>query len=188
MKSYKEKEILILTVAWDLFTEKGFHDTKISEIAKKAGIGKGTVYEYFKSKEDLIQEMIVYYVSESHWKLSAALEEIENPQEQLIFMARNDIERGMDLFKTIKVLQMIDNFDKCQVRESVMMIMARRMTLIRKVIQDGIDQGYFAPSNLALTELMYTGMINNAMMMQHAGNGFALDTEELIEFILEKMK
>ncbi len=188
MKLYKDKEILILNVAWDLFTEKGFHDTKISEIAKKAGIGKGTVYEYFISKEELVQEMIVYYVSESHRKLSAELEKIENPEEKLVYMARNDIEKGMDLFKTIKVLQMISDFDKCSVKDSVMMIMAERLKLIHKVVQEGMDHGDFAPKNVALTELMYTGMINNAMIMQHTAGEVSFDTEELIQFILEKMK
>ena len=40
-----------------LFAEKGFENTTIQEIADSAGIGKGTVYEYFKTKEDILKEV-----------------------------------------------------------------------------------------------------------------------------------
>jgi TetR/AcrR family fatty acid metabolism transcriptional regulator len=44
----------ILTSAEHIFSEKGFGKTTISEIAKTAGVGEGTVYEYFNNKEDLL--------------------------------------------------------------------------------------------------------------------------------------
>ena len=44
---------LIIEAAADLFSRKGFSGTRIDEIAERAGIGKGTIYDYFKSKEDL---------------------------------------------------------------------------------------------------------------------------------------
>ena len=58
----KEKRILILEAAKELFEEKGYHEAKISEIAIVAGIGKGTVYEYFESKQSLFEEMIIYFI------------------------------------------------------------------------------------------------------------------------------
>ena len=42
----------------DLFITKGFVNISISEIAKVAGIGKGTIYEYFTNKEDIIFELM----------------------------------------------------------------------------------------------------------------------------------
>lgn len=48
----------ILTAAMDVFGHKGFHRAKIEEIAVQAGLGKGTVYEYFRSKEELFEEML----------------------------------------------------------------------------------------------------------------------------------
>lgn len=48
-----EKLELILDAAYDLFGSNGFYETKISDIAHQAGIAKGTVYLYFKSKEEL---------------------------------------------------------------------------------------------------------------------------------------
>lgn len=44
----------IIEAAMEVFSEKVFSDATISEIAKKAGIGDATIYEYFKNKEDLL--------------------------------------------------------------------------------------------------------------------------------------
>lgn len=43
----------ILDAAYELFGSTGFYETKMSEVAERAGIAKGTVYLYFKSKEEL---------------------------------------------------------------------------------------------------------------------------------------
>lgn len=51
----KAKKALILDTALELFANEGFFKTSISEIAKKAGISKGLIYNYFESKEDLIR-------------------------------------------------------------------------------------------------------------------------------------
>lgn len=49
----KEKHEVILDSAFEIFGKKGFYDTKISDITEHAGIAKGTMYLYFKSKEEL---------------------------------------------------------------------------------------------------------------------------------------
>jgi len=48
----------ILSSALELFAKKGFHATSISQIAKKAKISKGLMYNYFKSKDKLLDEII----------------------------------------------------------------------------------------------------------------------------------
>ncbi len=54
----KERERLarqqdILTAARELFLRQGYHETTLEEIARHAEFGKGTIYNYFDSKEDL---------------------------------------------------------------------------------------------------------------------------------------
>lgn len=50
----EEKRRLILRVATEVFAEKGFNESTISQIAKKAEIAEGGIYVYFKNKEDLL--------------------------------------------------------------------------------------------------------------------------------------
>ena len=52
------KRDLILRAAVKVFSSKGYHNTRMEEIAATAGIGKGTIYEYFSSKLQLFQAML----------------------------------------------------------------------------------------------------------------------------------
>lgn len=53
-----KKREKILDVSLKLFKEKGFNQTSIEEITKLAGISKGSFYSYFKSKEELLENII----------------------------------------------------------------------------------------------------------------------------------
>ena len=57
-KQRKEREDLILQVAEEVITEKGYHDTSMDEIAQRVGISKGTLYLHFASKEELVMALI----------------------------------------------------------------------------------------------------------------------------------
>lgn len=52
------KRDLILLAAIRVFSQKGYHNTKMEEIAIDAGIGKGTIYEYFPGKVQLLQQIM----------------------------------------------------------------------------------------------------------------------------------
>ena len=52
-KQKEDKQKQIIRAAAEVFAQKGFARTVMADIALQAGIGKGTTYEYFKSKEDL---------------------------------------------------------------------------------------------------------------------------------------
>ncbi len=52
-----DKRDAIMAAALDLFTERGFYGTAVPEIADRAGVGAGTIYRYFESKEALVNEL-----------------------------------------------------------------------------------------------------------------------------------
>jgi len=54
----EEKKAQIREAALELFALDGYHGTSISKIAKKAGISKGLLYNYFESKEDVIRDIL----------------------------------------------------------------------------------------------------------------------------------
>lgn len=57
-KEYHERKNEILDVAQELFFSKGYKQTSIESIIKKIGVAKGTIYYYFKSKEDLMDKLV----------------------------------------------------------------------------------------------------------------------------------
>ncbi len=58
----KETKLKILRVAEEVFAEKGFHAAKMDDIAERAGVAKGTIYLYFKSKEQLFFQTLEFMI------------------------------------------------------------------------------------------------------------------------------
>lgn len=54
----KQKKQLIMDTALELFAENGFHATSMNQVAKKAGVSKGLAYNYFESKQEILDEII----------------------------------------------------------------------------------------------------------------------------------
>ena len=79
----------ILDAAVELFGKNGFEKTSIAQLAEKAGVGKGTVYGYFKTKQDILYAFCEYELEYVHEQLTAASNEDEHILEQMltIFMA-----------------------------------------------------------------------------------------------------
>jgi AcrR family transcriptional regulator len=48
----------ILTAALDVFAHEGYHASSVSRVAKKAGVSKGLIYNYFESKEQMLEEAL----------------------------------------------------------------------------------------------------------------------------------
>jgi len=86
--SRRERERLrhrqeILDTALGLFSEKGYHNVSMHEIAKSAEFGIGTVYKFFKNKEDLYKSLVLEQANKFHEALMRAIEEGEDEVEKL---------------------------------------------------------------------------------------------------------
>jgi len=62
----EEKRSLIMDTALEHFASEGFHNTTINHIARHAGISKGLMYNYFRSKDELLAEIIDRSVTEMY--------------------------------------------------------------------------------------------------------------------------
>jgi TetR/AcrR family fatty acid metabolism transcriptional regulator len=58
------KRQLLIHAAIEMFAKKGFHETKMQDIADYAAVGKGTLYEYFETKEDLFLAVYDSWIDE----------------------------------------------------------------------------------------------------------------------------
>lgn len=59
-----ERRGLILDAALDAFAEGGYRETRLEEVAARAGVSKALIYEHFSSKQELFQEILETYVAE----------------------------------------------------------------------------------------------------------------------------
>lgn len=84
-----DKRKCILEAAIRLFSDKGYQQTSIEELAREAGIGKGTVYSYFETKRDIVRAFCEDQLEYTRNELTANTNPETSLKEQLlvIFMA-----------------------------------------------------------------------------------------------------
>jgi len=92
----KDKKEEILQAALDLFVEQGFYGAPISDIAHRAEVAAGTIYRYFASKDDLINEL--FHVLENKMKgaLKSTCPALGSVREKYICLTRETIRYFID--------------------------------------------------------------------------------------------
>jgi len=83
--------------------KNGFGATSISQIAKVAGIGKGTIYEYYESKEELILYSIQGWIQLLQNDIRDILDQTEDPETRLRNAAKAAIQTILEDEKTFKI-------------------------------------------------------------------------------------
>lgn len=138
-----DKHIRIINAALKLFAEKGFYNTRISEIAKEANVADGTIYLYFKNKDDILISLFEEEIGKISKIMREELAKTDDPVEKLrIFASRhlNMILKNRNLAEVIQVeLRQSAKF----MRKYVNKIFMEYINLVRAVITEGQEKGIF---------------------------------------------
>ena len=117
-RTSKEKIVL---AALELFAKKGYASSSISQIAKQAGVAKGLIYNYFKSKEELL-EAIIDLAIEQGGSLNEMLTIVE-PKEKLRFALDHyfeSLDKDFDQMKLFFALALqLDQFESQRIHDIV---------------------------------------------------------------------
>jgi TetR/AcrR family fatty acid metabolism transcriptional regulator len=102
-----DKRVRILDAAVRVFAKKGFHATRVSEVAKAAGVADGTIYLYFKSKDELLVSLFEDRVERLLAFLEAELPRATSASEKLrriIELQLGLLEGERDLAEVVTVI------------------------------------------------------------------------------------
>ncbi|MDB5541870.1 MAG: TetR family transcriptional regulator [Devosia sp.] len=144
----------VLDAALELFIEKGFAATRVEDIAKRAGLSKGTVYLYFASKEALLEGLVRRAVLPIADSALATLGNFEGDPRVVISMvlkmlaARFSDPRMLAMPKLI--FREVLGFPELAAmyrRE----VLDRVIPVVEGLIRKGIDEGYLRPVDPSLT-------------------------------------
>ena len=158
----KQRPDQVLDAALKLFAKKGYGATKVEDIAREAGLSKGSIYRYFTSKEDIFEALInraVTPFTDQAVKLTQS--RTDSPEETiraifLVFAARLSNAESLSLPHI--VLQEAGRFPKLAklYRDRVM---DRYMSALEATITRGIEAGHFRPVNVQLAACNVLGPI-----------------------------
>ena len=130
----------ILDAAFELMARNGYESTSISQIAAKANISKGLLYNYFKSKEDVLETLVYTAFSEGDKLMSEIIAtEPEETLKNLFKWYFNELRERPELWKLITALSLqVDRFQF--LREMVNKKMYEYAEFIGDLLQkQGID-------------------------------------------------
>ncbi len=191
-KEQKKREIALL--ALDVFVDQGFEAASISRIAEVAGIGKGTVYEYFDSKEELFSAAIVVCVEQMVEAAKTVLEGVDDPVERLRRLVHASMEPFISDERTLKLtiamFQVMLTGGKLDPHGNLIREMFRgfRQTLV-EILLDGVSRGVFRPEIAKDAEkiaINLTAYLDGIGLHYYMSDGY-FDLREQIEFHLEHL-
>jgi TetR/AcrR family fatty acid metabolism transcriptional regulator len=87
------KRDAILRAAIKVFSENGYFNSKVSDIARQAGVADGTVYLYFKNKDDILHSIFQHAMSIFIAEAKKELEKTDDPADKLRKIAKLHLEK-----------------------------------------------------------------------------------------------
>ena len=138
-----DKRNLITDAAVEVFAEKGFHLARVSDIAQRAGIADGTIYLYFKNKEDLLLSIFEEKMDQLLSGLGQTLENVDDPVERIRAFARfhfNQVRTNRSAAEVLQVeLRLSNKFLKEYRPEKLWAYLG----VFGQIVREGQTQGLF---------------------------------------------
>jgi TetR/AcrR family fatty acid metabolism transcriptional regulator len=137
------KRDAILRAAIDVFAERGYFNAQVADVARAAGVAAGTVYLYFKSKDDLLVSIFDRSMREGLAAGRAAVADLHDPRERLQRLARGHLARlGGD--RNLAIVFQVELRQSTKFMERFSSTLLRDyLGLIREAIADGQRGGLF---------------------------------------------
>jgi TetR/AcrR family fatty acid metabolism transcriptional regulator len=141
-----EKYQRILDAAVEVIAERGYFHSPVSAIAARAGVADGTVYLYFKSKDDVLRTAIDAHFARFHARVEERFRIVCDPREQLEYLAELHLESGSFECGNRSMAILLQT----EMRQSAKFIaefshrhLVKYMEMVREVVRRGQAQGVF---------------------------------------------
>lgn len=133
----------ILDAAVEVIAERGYFNSPVSAIAKRAGVADGTIYLYFKSKDEVLQTAIDSTFGRFFGQVEERFQALADPRAQLEYIAQVHLE-SHSINRSMTILM------QTEMRQSAQFLarfshhhLVRYIQMVRDVIRRGQDEGIF---------------------------------------------
>lgn len=179
----EDKKELIRKAAIKIIAEKGFYNTRTSQIAKEAGIAVGTIYNYFDSKEEIL-EYIFYIELEKRLAFINIVmkKELDTISKLKLFLElhfteiKNNIELG-------KILVREKEFPRNEGSDYIASFLQKIPHALSLILKKGIEKGEIKPCNPEVVGSMVFGAIQGLVEKAITSNQFDLFDKAVVELI-----
>lgn len=154
-KEQKRKDIALS--CRDLFANNSLSSLTISQIAKEAGVGKGTLYEYFKNKEEILFEIASILMKRNEEKLLEEIVYLKTTKEKIkkfyeFFCSEDEVELR-EIYKEFVSITLVNPTE--QMIDFQTQANAHFFELFQSIIQDGINNKELVAESIDLSRGMF---------------------------------
>ena len=153
-KEQKRKEIAI--ASFELIHNVGIKKMTVAQVAIAAGIGKGTVYEYFESKDDVVFEIISIYIQEYHDNFLKTIEDVKTTKEKVFHFFKfvvDDSSENLKQFNSYKeYLSIVLSDDNHAMKKFNTTCNNFFNNQLKKFIKEGIEKKELIPEAINLVD------------------------------------
>jgi len=155
----EEKRSNIACSCKEILLKHGIKNLTISQIAKTAGVGKGTIYEYFENKEDIVFEIITIFISEHEKKLFEITDQNISTKEKLFhffYMIHEDenSHKQLNIYREFLAIsmtngtqEMVDFNIKCR---------GKFTDILDQIVKEGITKGEICTESQEMVSALLT--------------------------------
>jgi AcrR family transcriptional regulator len=164
-KEAKRRQILEAAIA--AFARKGVGNTRIAEIAAEAGTGKGTIYEYFRSKEQLFQEAFGRFLQQISAEVEQRLLPLTDPGEKLAVFIQATVDSYLNYGDRADIF--LDFWaESIRRRNEVLDLMKQVYDQYRQhivsLLEEGIEAGAFKNMDTSLVASLIAGALDGLLL------------------------
>ena len=188
MKAYSDdKQTRILDAAAELFASRPFHKVLLSDVAKAASVGKGTLYLYFESKDELYLAVLFREFAGLVDRLRAQVSQADGPADEQMACAVREIVRH--LFGKAVIVELLRGaVVNCPQTGEWNEKRLELRGIIEAVIQRGIAQGVFEDEHPRLTAQYIPGLIRSVCLFRPEGTDAETVCRHAEAFVLKALR
>jgi len=179
----------IAEAALEAFAETGYAATTVEDVAKRAGVSKGLLYLYFKTKEELFKAVIRNFISPRVDKLIDTIESSELSAEEFLRGPFLDFAKSLPK-SPVRILLRLMIAEGPKHPDLIKWywdsVVSRGLSALRTLVERGVKQGEFLPTAVSeFPHLFITPVVFSALWSQLFERHSKLDTDRLIETHLD---
>jgi TetR/AcrR family fatty acid metabolism transcriptional regulator len=192
MPKKKVKRQLIIDAAIEVFSRNGFQNSTISQIAQKANVAEGTIYQYFKNKEDLFFSIPIEKTKEFYNELELHLQGIngaENKIRKFIWYYLYHLQQNPEYARALMLEMRVNrNFANTKTFEAYRPLTHK----ILEIIEEGQEEGIIRKDvNIYTIRHLILGMLEHIVTrwLLKAEKGDLLDLyTETVELLIQGIR
>jgi len=200
VKEHEERKKELLDTAGKLFLTKGYESTSIADIIEVVGVAKGTFYHYFKSKEELLDELAADRIKENLKRMQPLIDDDSLPAlEKLLQFFNLSAEIKLENIRETKILMTaLLKEENILLRYKISEVRIRLVApLLTQIVRQGIAEGVFAspfPDDISRIILRIAGAFQDETrgLLQNVDNerfkpDVLLEKIKMFEHVIERL-